>query len=470
MKREKLEVLCEQIGANMLKENTSDMMSPVAPLIVPLLKKLYIDSLIGQIADVQPINSPVGKVAALFSTYAGSGSSAETDTHPDSSFLIIIPKPVAALTVDVSTQAIGGDTFTVRYFEDDVDVSGANITRILLSRPLTGTYIPAVGDTFFGKVATYATLNRAAIKKLFKGYGGAFITNGAGKKEYVGYSYGNDDNTQIRFIGFEVRTIDATSASRKLKSKFSQEQLQDLLSVYKEKGIDLFTDSVANEIRQEIDKEFISYLKYIAKPILATVNSTIQLSKSYGAAASGSLQDVSYDLVSNIYLAAEQIVKDTKRNRTIFVMADPVTTSFLQTNAFHTVADPEEKNPYRIGTIGVYPLFCDLFAETGEHYIMVGYLGIDGNGDAGVIYSPYSTTIHTVTDTNFKENVLYMDRYAMTRHPQDTGNIDWDDVWAIENANNSDFFKFFIVDYTTGTVQSPNGVENFGNTSVPYFQ
>lgn len=463
MKKAKLEVLCEQIGANMIRENTSDMMSPVAPLIVPLLKKLYIDSLIGQIADVQPLTAPVGKVAALFSTYSGSGISSETDAHPDTSYLIIIPT-TPALTVDVTTVVKGASTFTVRYFEADKDSSGAPITRILLTKPFGTTDAPVKGDVLFGVGTgiTYTTPNRAAIKKLFKGYGGAFITTAGGIKEYIGYKYPNDDNTKIRFIGFEVRTIDAASASRKLKSKFSQEQLQDLLSVYKEKGIDLFTDSVANEIRQEIDKEFISYLKYISKPILQNVNSTIALINSYGASPSGSLQDVSYDLVSNIYLAAEQIVKDTKRNRTIFVMADPVTTSFLQTNAFHTVADPDEKNPYRIGTIGVYPLFCDLFAEVGEHYIMIGYLGVDGNGDAGIIYSPYSTTIHSVTDGDFHENILYMDRYAMTRHPQDIGNVNWTDVWAVENANNSDFFKFFLVDYT--------GVKNFGDTSVPYFQ
>ena len=470
MNESKLNLLVEQVEKNILKEAVSASTvtaadsSVYAPLLVPLLKKLYSEALISQIADVQKVDSPAQKVSALFAVYSGFGSSANTNAHPDSSFVLILPNDSPA-TWDIDGTAInfGSSTFKVRYTEEDETETAtpAPIIRVLVSRE-SGTDVPKAGDTFNTKVITFATQNRASIKKLFKGYSGTVLVDGNGNKEYLGYNQGFDDNTNVKFIGFETRTINTSAITRKLKSRYSQEQLQDMLAVYKEKAEDIFSTAIAHELCQEIDKEFICYLKYISK-LLTSTNSPLQLSASYGAAPSGSLQDVSYDLVSNIYLAAEQIVKDTKRNRTIFVLADPVTTSFLQTNAFHVKADPNEKNPYKIGKIGTYPLFCDLYSEPDEFYIMVGYLGVDGEGDAGVIYSPYSYTIHPATDPdNFTENFLYMNRYGMTRHPQDTGNVDWTNPWALANSGNSDFFKIFTVDYS--------GVVNFGTTSVPNFK
>ena len=458
-----LESLAQQIN-----ENSSTSAAEFAPMILPLVKKLYLDSLVAQIADVVPLKAPTGKIPALFSVYSGSGSSAETHTHPDSSFLIVVTSntnPTSTWITDTATDTIGTSDFILRYIEFEEKPTGTFVIRALISRE-TGTDIPAVSDTFLGESITYTTYNRAAIKKLFRKYSGA-------------YTYGDDSNVAVKHIGFEVRTEDVRTKSRKLRSKFSQEQLQDWLAIYKEKGFELAGESIANEIRQEIDKEFISYLKFIASLSLPSTMpnfsshdvltglpsnivgaaNTLNLAASYGADQSGSLADVSYDLVANIYLAAEQIVKNTKRNRTVFVMADPVTCAFLQTNAFHVAATPEQNNPYRVGTLGIYPLFCDLFAETNEHYILVGYQTSTDvpDGDAGVFYAPYSTTIHTATDTNMKEHMLYLDRYALARHPQDVGNINKDDIWDSSNAGNSDFFMMFLVEY--------GNLKNFGNNS-----
>jgi len=449
----KIEMMLEQLEQNFLKESalsSSADSSVFAQLILPLLKKIYLDSLISQVADVQPLKGPVGKIASLFSTYSGSGSSAETNTHPDSSFLIVVEEDVSSMSVDdVLTADSDSSEFTIRFIEGK---------KLLVART-SGEGVPVKDDTFNSATftASYATFNRAAIKKLFHGYSGTTDADG----NFVGYS--NDDNTQVRFIGFETRTVDIKAKSRKLKSKLSQEQLQDWLAVYKEKGIDLVSESIANEIRQEIDKEFISYLKFIASYVVLPPTK-IDL-KSSIAVGGGGLKDVTDDLVVNIFLAGEQIVRDTKRNRTIFVLADPVTCAFLQTNAVVTKAYSDEQNPYKVGTVGTYPLYSDLFSDVGEYFILVGYQGDnDGDGDTGVVYSPYNTSIHQVTDTNLKENVLYLDRYAMTRHPQDVGNINKDNIWHSDNESNSDFFKMMLIDY--GTTE----LKNFANISIPNFK
>jgi hypothetical protein len=202
-------------------------------------------------------------------------------------------------------------------------------------------------------------------------------------------------------------------------------------------------------------------MKFISEIV---TNATINLSLSIGIVNS-SLNSGTDDLIVNIYLAAEQIVRDTKRNRSIFIMADPITISYLQLNAFHTQAQFNQNNPYLVGHLGIYPLYCDLYADVNEHYIMVGYLGSNNNdGDSGIIYCPYTTTLHVAPDpTYFTENMLFLQRYAMIRHPQDLGNVNPDDPWNPVNGGNSDFFKMFLVNFGTNTLV------NFSNTSIPVF-
>lgn len=445
MTDDRLNFLAAHTYQNFLKEAASSTdISVYGPLILPLLKKLYTHSLITQIADTQNLKSPYGKIATLHGVYSGNSDSANNNSHPDNSYIIVLDT-TSGLTVG-SIVTIGTGTFTILYIED---------TKLLVAATIGTTYVPKATDTFSGKTISYATSNRAAIKKLFRAYSGNII-NG----KHVGIPYGTDDNSNVKFVSFETRTIPVQTESRKIKARFSQEQLQDYKAIYGEDGIKLAAEFIAHDIQQEIDKEFISYLKFISKLI---TSAPLTLGKSIAAAPSGALQDITSDIVVNIFSAAEQIVKDTKRNRTIFVLADPITCGFLQVNPFVARAEFTEKNPYKVGTVGNYPLYQDLFAEPGEYYCIVGYLGVDGGGDAGIIYSPYTSTIHTATDVNFKENLMCMERYAITRHPQDVGNVTPSLPWDSSNASNSDFFKMFLIDYTT-TTNTP--IVNFSDTTL----
>jgi hypothetical protein len=429
-----LGILTEQVSNNTLKESTqSGDSASFAALILPLIEKIYTESLIAQVADTQPLKGPTGRVAALYSTYGGTGNSAETNTHPDSSYILVLTGNASGWAIDGAPITFSGDSYITRYVETEV-INSTTISRVLVSRETFTGAAPVKGSTFNALVVRFATLNRAAIKKLFKDYSGS-------------YAYGYDTNTAVKKIGFEVRTNMIETVARKVKSKFSAEQIQDLLAIYKENGVEVASEYIGNEIRHEIDKEFIEYMKFIAK---ASLVDPIALSASVAAAASGALQDVTSDIVANIFIAAEQIVRDTRRNRTIFVLVDPMTAGFLQVNPLMTKAEAEEQNPYRIGKIGSYELFVDLFAEPNEHYAIVGYQGSnEGDGDAGIIFAPYSNTVHQTLDNEFKENLFFLNRYAMVRHPQDVGNKNQANIWDAANANNSDFFKMLLIDYGT---------------------
>jgi hypothetical protein len=430
-------MITEQVSNNTLKESTnSGDIAEFGALILPLIQKIYTDSLIGQIADQQPLNGPIGKVSALFSVYNGLEN--EPTAHPDNSFIVYLTTAPTGVAINDTITKTGGNTFKVLYIEDNkLLVVATTVGATLVKGSTLSTPVNSV---------TYATPNRAAIKKLFKRYSGT-------------YAYGNDDNTSVKNISFETRTTNAVTVARKVKAKLSFEQIQDWVALYKEKGVEVATKAISTDIKHEIDKEFIDYLKFIAKYTVLS-NSSIKLSNSIAATASGAMQDITSDIAVNIFTAAEQIVKDTRRNRTIFVIADPVTVAFLQVNALMTKADSEEENPYKVGKIGTYPLYCDLFAEVGEHYVLVGYQGSnEGDGDAGVIFAPYSNTLHAVDSADMKTNLLSLNRYAFVRHPQDTGNVNADNIWDAVNASNSDFFKMFIIDYG-------NAITNFTDTTL----
>ena len=451
-------LLLEDDSAN----DTSTVGGEFAQLILPLVKKIYPDSLIAEIADIQPLSAPMAKVGALYSLYTGDDNSALTNTHVFNSFVVSTPTAGVAVN-DVWTGY--GATYTVRYVEEVITHNTLSTYYNILLSMETGAHVPAAADVFTDTTnmtsytITYGNWNRAAINKIFRGYTGAPYGDGT---NFVGIPYLTDSNTTDKYLGFETRTINATTGARKIKSRFSREQLQDILHVYKEHGVALAAESMASEIRQEIDKEFISYIKFISQIVTSV---PINLSLSVGIVNS-SLNSGTDDLIVNIYLAAERIVRDTKRNRSVFIMADPITTSFLQLNAFHTQAQFNQNNPYLVGHLGIYPLYCDLYADVNEHYIIVGYLGSNNNdGDSGIIYCPYTTTLHVAPDpTYFTENMLFLQRYAMIRHPQDLGNLVPDDPWNSTNAGNSDFFKMFLVDFGT------NVLVNFSDKSIPLFQ
>jgi hypothetical protein len=122
------DILAEAMYANYLKESgtTSSDVGQYAPLILPLVQKIYPDSLVSQIASVQPTTSPVAKISSLFSIYTGQGSNNDNDIHIDgnstpptwsNSKIITVPVSAGALITVGSSGASGANRITVFYTE-----------------------------------------------------------------------------------------------------------------------------------------------------------------------------------------------------------------------------------------------------------------------------------------------------------------------------------------------------------------
>ena len=455
------EALGDLLYQNTLNEmSTSDDVAKWEPLIFPLIKKIYPDSLVEQIASVQPTKSPISKISYLNAIYTGANSNIENNIHWSNSRLMTLPVSSQTAIVsggiytinstpNVSVQVFYGEV-TNEYVTTSV-TAGLTITTAVSSVPKYWNILVAnvatsgldssndihnviAGDTIDGEVILYTTTNKNTIKKVFTNYSSTI-----------------EANTNLNEVSFETATKTIETVSRKIRSKFSQEKLQDLMALYKEKAYDIVAEAVSNEIKQEIDREIIAFLKDSATPMSIDINLPLSLGMGSG------LDAITYDIVGSIFLAAEEIVKATKRNRTMFILADSATCAFLLLNPFHTEATTVESNPYKVGKVGAYDLFCDPYST--EHYVIVGYNFVSKDKhDAGLYFTPYSTSIHETTSmdntgtTPFSQNFMVMNRYGYAIHPQDSGTA---------RGGNSDFFRIFAVNYSYAGKTVPNFPEQF---------
>lgn len=379
---------------------TSDI-SQYPELIKPILYKVYTESLVSEIADVQPLTSPVGKVYTLFSSYGG--NSGEHMNSQNSTIIVLSSNSYVA--GDTVTSLTG--TGVVEYSEDNkilvrVDSGYFEINQL-------------IGTSTILDVIT----NRNYIRRTFKNYSGPHTTA-------VGEEMTNIPEITHELIGktLEVKT-------RKVKSKVSQEFIQDLQAMYGEDfQKDVLENEFSSEIIQSIDNEIISYLKSIATPISDVVLKN-SLGMQSGIAALGE------DIYANLYKLTIDIMRNTKRKKNFFVLADAATTALLLNSPLHAKPQVDKTNTYFMGKVGgLFDLYMDPYSI--DHYVLVGYKSEDSDlGDSGLIFAPYMNTIHEAVEPDTGKQIFFNTmRYAYITHPQDT----------TTGVSDSIFFKMFNID------------------------
>lgn len=396
MKNKKIEKFLNEMTV------TGDI-SQYPELIKPILYKVYTESLVSEIADIQPLKSPVGKVYTLFSSYGGN-----TGEHMNSTNSTIIVLDTNPYVIDDSISTVTG-TGTVEYSEDNkilvrIDSGYFEIDQLI------GT------STIFDVIT-----NRNYIRRTFKNYSGPYSTiNGELLTEIPEITHELIGNT------LEVKT-------RKLKSKVSQEVMEDLRNIYGEDfQKEILENEFASEIIQSIDNEIISYLKTIATPI-----SDIVLKNSLGMQSG--IAALSEDIYANLYKLTIDIMRNTKRKKNFFVLADAATTALLLNSPLHAKPQEDKTNTYFMGKVGgLFNLYMDPYST--DHYVLVGYKSENSElGDAGLIYAPYMNTIHEAIEPDTGKSVFFNTmRYDYISHPQDT----------TTGVSDSIFFKMFRIDMT----------------------
>ena len=394
MKNKKIEKFLNEMTV------TGDI-SQFSELIKPILYKVYTESLVSEIADIQPLKGPVGKVYTLFSSYGGN-----TGEHINSTNSTIIVLSANTLSVGDPISTTTG-TGTVEYSEDN---------KILVH--VSSGYFEAnqlIGTATILDVIT----NRNYIRRTFKNYSGPLATAD-------GENLSNVPEISHELIGntLEVKT-------RKLKSKVSQEVMEDLRSMYGEDfQKEILETEFASEIIQSIDNEIITYLKTIATPI-----SDVVLKNSLGMQSG--IAALSEDIYANLYKLTIDIMRNTKRKKNFFVLADAATTALLLNSPLHAKPQVDNTNTYFMGKVGgLFNLYMDPYSV--DHYVLVGYKSETSElGDAGLIYAPYMNTIQETVEADTGKSVFFNTmRYDYISHPQDT----------TTGVSDSIFFKMFNID------------------------
>lgn len=407
MKNKKIEKFLNEMTV------TGDI-SQFPELIKPILYKVYTESLVSEIADIQPLKSPVGKVYTLFSSYGGN-----TGEHMNSTNSTIIVLSANTLSVGDPVSTLTG-TGTVEYSEDN---------KILVH--ISSGYFE-INQTIGLATILDVITNRNYIRRTFKNYSGPLLTAD-------GENLSNIPEISHELIG---RTLEVKT--RKLKSKVSQEVMEDLKNMYGEDfQKEILENEFASEIIQSIDNEIISYLKQIATPVTDVILKN-SLGMQSGIAA------LSEDIYANLYKLTIDIMRNTKRKKNFFVLADAATTALLLNSPLHAKPQVDNTNTYFMGKVGgLFPLYLDPYST--DHYVLVGYKSENSElGDAGLIYAPYISTIYGAVEPDIGKSVFFNTmRYAYISHPQDT----------TTGISDSIFFKMFRVDMS----DVPNLSVNFDN-------
>lgn len=273
--------------------------------------------------------------------------------------------------------------------------------------------------------------NRNYIRRTFKNYSGPLITADG------------ENLTNIPEISHELigRTLEVKT--RKLKSKVSQEVMEDLRNMYGEDfQKEVLENEFASEIIQSIDNEVISYLKSIATPV-----SDVVLKNSLGMQSG--IAALSEDIYANLYKLTIDIMRNTKRKKNFFVLADAATTALLLNSPLHAKPREDKKNTYYMGEVGgLFDLYMDPYSI--DHYVLVGYKSENSElGDAGLIFAPYMNTIHESVDSDTGKSVFFNTmRYDYISHPQDT----------TTGVSDSIFFKMFNIDMSD--IPNLNSMDN----------
>ena len=396
MKNKKIEKFLNEMTV------TSDI-TQYPEMIKKILYKVYTESLVSEIADIQPLKNPVGKVYTLFSSYSGN---ADKHINSTNSTIIVLSANTLAVGDPISTLTGSG---TVEYTEDNK----------ILVKVLTGYF--EVNQLISAATILDVITNRNYIRRTFKNYSGPLST-------IDGELLTNVPEISHELIGktLEVKT-------RKLKSKVSQEVIEDLKNMYGgEFQKEILEDEFASECIQSIDNEIITYLKTIATPI-----SDIVLKNSLGMQSG--IAALSEDIYANVYKLTIDIMRNTKRKKNFFVLADAATTALLLNSPLHTKPQEDKTNTYFMGKIGgLFNLYMDPYST--DHYVLVGYKSETSElGDAGLIYAPYINTIHEAIEADTGKSVFFNTmRYDYIPHPQDT----------TTGVSDSIFFKMFRIDMT----------------------
>lgn len=375
------------------------------PILMPIVRRVYPALVANQLLGVSPLSMPTGYIYALTRRYTG---------NHDKKITPVSKGQILVFKADYSGNI--GDTVT------GVDASGGAATGkvVFISKDKRNVLI-ALDDATKHLVpdanikATYS--NESTFARILKDYTGPYTT-----------ADGEKLSTDMAEVGFNIDKVMVEAKTRKLKSEYTLEMYDDLMSQHGLNAEEEIISLISNEMQIEIDREVIAYTNSLAKVGTDSANwfgagATTMIANT--VTAGRALWEIeAYRLLAmRIDLESRDIAIRNKRGAANVILVSPKVATMLSSFDKFVIAPKDSNIGYDLntGVIGTYDgrytVVVDQYAE--NDYITLLYKGTSVQDAIGWFcpYIPLSIQ-KVVNQDSGQPGIIARTRYGLVAHPQ----------------------------------------------------
>lgn len=321
---------------------------------------------------------------------------------------------------DTITGSVSGATATIHY--EEMDTYDTTSIYKYLVEVTSGTFTDADVEITKRISVTLGASN------IFSNFSGKF------KDASVDVNiaeYSKEDANEFKVV---TEKSEYEVITKQAKNNITKEYIQDIIRVFKTKGIDTVISIIDAGMNMEIEQTAFKYLRSIA-----TIQNDITLTRN--VTELGAIRESYYNIYSRINGSIGRISTNTNISNGYFVIASSNIVGALKTILkIEPYTKKEDTN-----VVGYLPNGAILIEDSFSliDYIVVGTKGVDNIQNGGLLYTPYTYDLITATNTETMQEVLVpMQRFDLVRNKLDT-KID---------ESGSDFFEVTYVDMGTITI------------------
>jgi hypothetical protein len=391
-------------------------------ILVPAMRRIMPALFAKELVSVQPMSGPTGFVYAQRFYYKGSKNKPVNVAGAK----IITFSGATAVAVDNTLTSEHGAVAVVKYVEAGKVIAEVSAGSFAIGDKFDVGASYSAGDDL---TVTGVFSAQSAFKQILKNYSGSYS---ATEGEVLG--------TAMNQVGFKIDKITVTAKTRKLKSEYTVELVQDLQAQHGQNAETELLNLIEFELQADIDQELLGMVRVnaVAMPdvVVNSVAGTTEASKFQG-------------IYTQVINACEAIVHDTKRGAGNVVVASPKVVAALSlTGKLKGVASDLSNNVTVGSDVGVSfvgtldngaKVYRNAFATSNE--VIVAYKGASA-ADAGVFYCPYiPLMVQKATNPDTLQPIIaMMTRYGVVETP------------LVEEAGVNPYFRTFNVDFTSTTL------------------
>lgn len=215
-----------------------------------------------------------------------------------------------------------------------------------------------------------------------------------------------------------VKTKLIEAVSKTIKSEFTPETLQDLKSIYGEDIYDILAEYFATELTQDIDDEFVTFIK---------ANATAAASITFNPADFKDYREVVNGIIIKINQERVALAQGAKRPLNGYaIVSSGIAIAMISNSMFSGHIDTEDTYISYLGNIAGLDIYLDNTYVGVVDYVVLGLKG-NGRSRASTVFTTYTNTLLKSTDEasgELRYHLLNRSNYSLNPFDTSTGNQD----------------------------------------------